>query len=790
MSIRIKSLIFIFLILFLSISIVSFFSIRIARIGLESLAENHMKTLVKSETNKIRTKLELIISSNKSLLGLDDVLSSLVEDDLYTTKISENSYIFIINYKGRVLLHPKREKKLNRENFFKSHYPDVVKLASRMITQKEGFEKFTDEDGPNYVAFLHYDQGEFISGSTKIIPKYRLDWIIGAVIPQKHVLNTVNRIGFISFIVAVFSLLISLLLGFLLVDYGLIKNINKLVNATQLVSNKKYNLDIKINSNDEIGYLFKNFKSMFKQIKKREKERDIAELKLEETRKLLNNIIESMPSVIITITKDGIITQWNQAAINFTGIKAKNALNNLLWDISPVFKKFKKYYLQLLKTKEMKIFYREKFKNFEDQYFDVSLYPLIENKIKGMVIRVDNVTDIEKKDTQLRQAKKMEIVGTLSGGLAHDFNNILGGIIGSLSVMEYKLANNKYLDIDELNEFINIMNKSSKRASDIISQLLTLSRKHNPSFQNVDLNEVLKNTIKICQNTFDKSIEIITSYSKKRAIIKADPIQIEQVLLNLCINSLHAMTIMRDKNETWGGRLAISIDEIYVDKHFCEIYNEAKKGRYWVLSVSDTGIGLDQKIIDKIFDPFFTTKEKGIGTGLGLAMVYNIVKQHNGFIDVQSKKNIGTTFFLYLPKSINKINEISIVPDERIIKGKGMILVVDDEPIIRTLAGKILNQCGYDVILAKNGQEGIDKFIKYNNKLKAVLLDLIMPVKSGDIVCHEMKRINKNVKILLTSGFRKDNRIEILLKTDADGFIQKPYTLNKISQAIYDLENV
>jgi nitrogen-specific signal transduction histidine kinase len=401
------------------------------------------------------------------------------------------------------------------------------------------------------------------------------------------------------------------------------------------------------------------------------------------------------------------------------------------------------------------------------------------------VILLNNVTEIEIKERQLRQSQKMETVGNLAGGLAHDFNNVLGGIIGTISLFKYKIAKNKEITLVDTEKYFNTIEEAANRASDMVQHLLSLTRKQELSFTPIDLNDIIQSIVRICGNTFDKSIEIETEYHKGKAMTKADPTQIEQSLLNLCINASHAMTIMRKDGERYGGTLNISIKKVVVDKYFRRLHEEAGDPDYWDISVSDTGVGMEQKLVTKIFDPFFTTKSEGTGTGLGLSMVYNIIKQHRGFIDVYAKEGIGATFHIYLPILKGELIEEEVQEPEEIPQGEGLVLVVDDEEVMRQTAKSILMECGYRVILAENGEQAVQLFKKHKKEIKAVLLDMVMPKMSGRQTYLELAEIKKKVKVLLVSGFKQDHRVDSILKLGVKGFMQKPYTLATLAKRMH-----
>ncbi|HOS97437.1 MAG TPA: PAS domain-containing protein, partial [Deltaproteobacteria bacterium] len=426
----------------------------------------------------------------------------------------------------------------------------------------------------------------------------------------------------------------------------------------------------------------------------------LIEEEMAQMRVYLKNIIDSMPSMLVSVNEEGVIVEWNEAASRITGITAMEAIGREVWQVVPFLEKFRAPMQEVIATRSPREFHHEVQGSGEDEEFhNVSLFPLIANCVQGVVIRVDNITEMEKKEQQLRQAQKMETIGTLAGGLAHDFNNILGGITGSLSLIKFKLTQDHAMDRDFMLKYLGIMEEAGKRAADLVAQLLSISRKQELHFESVDLNSTIDHVMQICSNSFDKSIDLDVRHSAAKALVSASPTQMEQVLLNLCVNAAHAMTTMRGEDEHQGGRLTVSLRKIYGDAAFRATHPEAGEIQYWVLSVQDTGVGMETKTVAKIFDPFFTTKDKDKGTGLGLAMVYNIVRQHSGFIDVYSEPGVGSTFNVYLPVFEEEATAAGTDPDQEIPRGEGLILVADDEDMIRETARAILEECGYSVVL-------------------------------------------------------------------------------------------
>ena len=241
------------------------------------------------------------------------------------------------------------------------------------------------------------------------------------------------------------------------------------------------------------------------------------------------------------------------------------------------------------------------------------------------------------------------MVGVLASGIVHDINNILCGIIGTVYNMKLRLSKDPFPDREDFINHLDLIEKAGKRAAKTLEQLLSVSKEKKLSVTRIDLNESVRNVLLLCRNTFDKSVSITVEYSEQPAYVNGDTSQIEQVILNLCINASHAMTIMHDHTAGWGGRLSVSIRDHMPDQVFIKSHPGVENRNYRVVSFKDSGVSMKQDILDKIFNPFFSTKKDGSGTGLGLAMVCSITRQHNGFVDVFSEPGLGSEFRLYIP---------------------------------------------------------------------------------------------------------------------------------------------
>jgi nitrogen-specific signal transduction histidine kinase/CheY-like chemotaxis protein len=382
-----------------------------------------------------------------------------------------------------------------------------------------------------------------------------------------------------------------------------------------------------------------------------------------------------------------------------------------------------------------------------------------------------DVTETKKLRAQLMQAQKMEAVGTLAGGIAHDFNNLLQVVIGYSEIMLL----DKTLS-DKLKQKVRSINKVASNGADLVRRLLTFSRKTETRPKPLDLNYEINQIQKLLDRTIPKMIEIEQNLSDNLNPINADASQIEQIIMNLTVNARDAMPD--------GGKLIIETDNVTLDATYCATHIEAKPGLYVLLTVSDTGHGINKKTLEHIFEPFFTTKGPGQGTGLGLAMVYGIVKQHGGYTTCYSEPGVGTTFKIYFPAMILQV--ISEKPTE-IQPPKGgieTILLVDDEETIRDVGRDLLESAGYQVITARTGQEALEIYRAKSDSIALVILDLIMPEMGGKECLEELLKIDPVVKTLICSGLSQNGAAKAALKTGAKGFIGKPYNSTEMLSGI------
>ena len=359
------------------------------------------------------------------------------------------------------------------------------------------------------------------------------------------------------------------------------------------------------------------------------------------------------------------------------------------------------------------------------------------------ITQVQNITEQKTLENQLRHAQKMEALGTLSAGIAHDFNNILTAIIGYGSLLSMRLDKN-----DSLRPFVEHILTAADRAATLTKSLLTFGRKQNIEPCVVDLNSVVPEVEKLLLRLLREDIELRTTLANSPCTVLADAGQIGQVLMNLATNARDAMP--------QGGKLAIRIAMASLDRDFVATHGYGAPGSYVLVTVTDTGVGMDAETRSRIFEPFFTTKEVGRGTGLGLSMAYGIVKQHNGYITCYSEPGAGTTFRIYLP-AVDALAEAAI---ESLVEfhpgGTETILLAEDDEQVRVLTSSLLERFGFRVITAYDGKDALVQFHAHRDAIQLVLLDVIMPGKNGREVCEEMRKSTPGLKVLFTSGYSAD----------------------------------
>ena len=375
-------------------------------------------------------------------------------------------------------------------------------------------------------------------------------------------------------------------------------------------------------------------------------------------------------------------------------------------------------------------------------------------------------------ERQLRQAQKMESIGRLAGGIAHDFNNVLSIIMGYSDLLLALVSPD-----DPMREQIQLIHDSGNRAATLTRQLLAFSRKQVLEKKIISINTIVQDFLKILGKMAGEDIIFTTYLAEESCTVEADPGQIEQIIMNLIVNAKDSMP--------GGGKIIIETAEVQLDRHYVDKRIEVKPGKYVLLAISDTGEGMDEDVLPKIFDPFFTTKEQGKGTGLGLATVYGIVKQHDGYIYAYSEKEKGTTFKIYFPAS-NKTTEETENKSTAaaLLQGNETILIVDDSPSIRQLIVDILKPLGYKCLQAGSGKDAIDAVREYSGEVHLLLTDVVMPGMSGRDLSTIIGKERPEMKVIFMSGYTENIIVHHGVLEQGITYIAKPITPSALTQKI------
>lgn len=513
--------------------------------------------------------------------------------------------------------------------------------------------------------------------------------------------------------------------------------------------------------------------------------------KLQESEKKYRDLVENANSIILRMNTKGYITFFNEFAQRFFDYSEEEILGlNIVGTLLPSTEETKREIAELVNTLKMEpekavANQREyRLKNGEKVWLAWTNKPIFgsEGEIKEILSIGNDVTAVrraaeEKKvlESQLQGAQKMEAIGTLAGGIAHDFNNILQAIIGYTQIL---LMAKESSDPDY--EKLQAIEASAQRASELTQRLLVFGRKVESKLKPVDLNQEVHQVCRMLERTIPKMIEITLDLKRDLQIINCDPVQIEQIMMNLGVNARDAMPD--------GGKLVFQTRNVTLDEAFCKVNLGCKPGFYVLLRVSDSGIGMEKELQDHIFEPFFTTKETGKGTGLGLAMVYGIVKSHGGYITCDSQPNQGTVFSIYFPAIQSHEKPNPMKAREMPVKGGSeRILIVDDEQAIRDLGVELLGSAGYTVVTAPDGETALELYGGEDGKVDLVILDLNMPGMGGKKCLEKLLRINSGVKVIVASGYSAAGLSDDSIRMGAKGFIGKPYEMDKLLKLVREV---
>jgi two-component system cell cycle sensor histidine kinase/response regulator CckA len=398
------------------------------------------------------------------------------------------------------------------------------------------------------------------------------------------------------------------------------------------------------------------------------------------------------------------------------------------------------------------------------------LLPAIERELREAEARREK----RQVEHRLRQLEKFEALGKLAGGVAHDFNNVIGAVMGWAEIGADRVAAGS-----QEGKIFRKIGDQARRAAGLTRQLLAYARRQILEPKNIDLNQMVKETTNLLEKVIGEQIEVKMALAEDLRVTRADPAQIEQVLMNLCFNARDAMPA--------GGQLLIETRNLDLDEKYCSRHADARPGRWVQLSVSDSGTGMDAATLERIYEPFFTTKEVGKGTGLGLATVFGIMKQHNGFIEVYSEVGTGTAFHVHLPVSEGDAESLRPVDDAPARGGNELILVAEDHDGMRDMAEQILGTLGYKLILARDGEEAVRKFQEHAGAISLLLMDVVMPKMAGTEAYEKICASHPGTPVIFTSGYSEQGSYLSSALHPGATVLQKPYGARSLAKKVREL---
>jgi len=503
-------------------------------------------------------------------------------------------------------------------------------------------------------------------------------------------------------------------------------------------------------------------------------ERKQSDEKIREQATLLN---KSQDGITLE-TIDGIITYWNEGAAKIFGWKSDEVIGKKLESVMKEKMSEKADEARACTMKDGEWAGEETMVNRKGNELILnSRWKLLtdtEGKPKTIMRVCTDITERKNLELQFMRAQRLESIGTLAGGIAHDLNNVLSPIMMSVRALKRRL------DDAQSEKILQAIESSAKRGADMVRQVLMFGKGARGERVILQPRHVIREVLNIVNETFPRYIRVEHNTPKDLLTVLGDATQLHQVLLNLCVNARDSMPE--------GGMLEINAENVVLAEDCAKISIDAKPGKYVVISVNDTGSGIPPGLLDKIFEPFFTTKEVGKGTGLGLSTTLAIVKAHGGFMNVHSELNKGSSFKIYLPATeLEEIDSAVETDLDRYVGHGEMVLVVDDESSIREIARATLEAYQYQVVLAGDGAEAIAVFVKNMDDIKAIIIDNMMPVLDGKSAISALKRIETDVKIIATSGLQEE--VSGIFAEQIDAFISKPFTGEKLLKTIYDVLN-
>ena len=698
------------------------------------------------------------------LVNVDDF-----RDSVLSLKFAESGYPYVMDTEGRLVIHPQLEgaNPLSSERF-------PAQFIQEMVKKKQGQLVYewqnSDEAKPRKKLVLY-----------TFLPEYR--WVVAAsgyldefYAPIRTARNIILSTVFLALV-----LVVPLTLW---MSATITRPLRPLMDRLSGSADGDFSLRLEMENRDEIGQLSGYFNRFMERLENYSaalrteiQDRKQAETALREAEAEMRALLNNLPDIAWLKDAENRFIVANRKFHEYfaeTERSIRGRDDTDLWPSEMVEKYRREDAMVVAQGKTLRTEETLTGARGESRWFETIKGPFYDDQgaVIGVVGISRDISERKKAERQMLQVQKMEAIGTLAGGIAHDFNNLLGGILGNVNLLQMSLQ-----DDHKAQARLRTVEKITLSGSNLSRQILAFARGGKYEVRSTDVNRLLESALEMFIRT-RKRVAVHRQFEDGLWRIPCDQAQIEQVMLNLWVNAADAMPN--------GGDLYLKTANAVISRRQLKPY-EVQPGRYVKITVSDTGHGMDSQIRARVFEPFFTTKEMGKGTGLGLASAYGIVKNHGGFIDLASSPGVGTRFRIYLPAMADSALPRETVDDADLIRGKGTLLVVDDEPEIREVARDMLESLGYTVRVAADGPEAVEMFRSGFREIDLVILDLIMPGMGGTEVFDKLRALDPKVKVLISSGYSQDGEAAEILSRGGRGFIQKPFRMNAISQKLGEL---
>nr|WP_321468439.1 cache domain-containing protein [uncultured Desulfobulbus sp.] len=687
-----------------------------------------------------------------------------LENLLAPVRINKSGYFAVFDAQGRLLVHPA----LSSTHGSQSMQDQAQVIFKQLKDSKSGYLTYSWKNPSDRKPRLKYAFIEHL---------HEFGWYLVATGYLSEIAEPFQIVRNVTLVMILVAALVLFVLIFRL-SRSLSLPLLQLKQGIKAFDEKKIQFHWSPHKVDEIDVLGDAFARMTRQITRNLEELRqsnqqlvLAEQQTRENRALLESTIDSMPSVIIGVDAQLTVTQWNRTAEQVTGRNREQVHLQPLIEVYPEIVPYREDLARSLRINKTCVIATSLEENAgKTLYRDITIFPLLSHGLKGAVLRIDDTTERVEMEQRLQQSQKMDAIGHLAGGMAHDFNNMLGGILGAADALRLRLGEKEL-------PLINNIRVAAERAGELIRNLLAFARKDQVALAPVNMAQMIMETVEILKRTLDKKITISHDLVAQVSRIMGDRGQLQSALINLGINAGQAMPD--------GGELSFITRIRHLDQGYCDHSPfSLLPGRYLQIEVRDSGTGIAKKHLKRIFEPFFTTKSESQGTGLGLAAVYGTVQQHQGEVLVESTLGRGTVFTLHLPLLSEEAVERE-VDAPLAIAGQGTILIVDDEPVIRLAVRFMLEGMGYTVHEAENGKMGIECYQQHQGTIDLVLLDMVMPVMDGSECFRRLKDFDPEVRVIIASGFTREADFGRLLQEGLTGFIRKPYTLEQLSELLH-----